>query len=61
MATHLHLPDYVVDSLVGWVQFGQGIAWKSFNVYRKVFALRSLTARYGEIWLDGLLGRTSFA
>ena len=42
---NLQLPEYVADILVGWVQYGQAIAWDSFNTYCKVFTVLSLTAK----------------
>jgi len=45
---HLELPEHVACGLSGWLYFGQGIAWRSFNIYSKVFTLLSLTARYSH-------------
>jgi hypothetical protein len=40
------LPEHIVRTLIGWLFFGQGISWKSFNIYAKVFGVLSIAAKH---------------
>lgn len=44
LSNRLSLPDYVINTLVGWLYCGQVFA-RNFNVYCKIFTLLSFAAR----------------
>jgi len=41
----LRLPQYVANTLGGWIYFGQSIAW-DFNIYAKTFGILSIAAKH---------------
>lgn len=51
LTDQLHLPSWAVDTLVGWLIFGQSIASESFNIYSKVFMNLSLAVTKHAEWI----------
>jgi len=46
LVNSVRLPQYVVNTLSGWLYFGQSIAWDDFNIYVKIFGILSITAKH---------------